>query len=630
MDWLLDRQLVDQAAQRLAPSFPETTAKKEVARAVVALSAVCAAKRGHSTRISRAQTYYARPARYKDDSKHESHYLVVPGVDALVAEGFLDQELGYHCVGGPGRQTTIRPTQKLNDLLIDLVPADAERPWHDVKELLVLRDKNARPIDYTETTTTRRWRRQVERLNAGYADLDIIDVNGKPYKVPPMRRIFNLDFTRGGRLYHAGASYQNSKKEWRQLLQVKVGDTYEPVVEIDFKAIHVVLAYREVRRECPLTDPYEVPGFPRQHGKILLNTAFNAKHEVAAVRAFVKKLKEDPQLRELNPELTNSGAQLNPYAKKLLAALKHKHKPIRSLLCSDAGARFQKIDSDAAVAIALEIQTQTGITPLVEHDSFIVPVSMAGRLARVMKDKSRRHRDSEEGFRALLVETIRDPETRKELQRPIPEPGKKGERGGTRTETNGVERSTTATDLGKWENHKFPETPEERALRASENPTPATESPPPTREGPEIVSSLDAKGELMRWVYLTGLFTIVGVFISDVWFGIDYRLGANLSLIFEAVFVTAFTVLYGLRSRPWTNRIGRVFFVKSVALALVLWQIVLASWWDTEFPLRQQIRYIIYTLGAVVYIPMLISLWREQQRDRRQSETEDQDPSEHE
>ncbi|OHU38189.1 hypothetical protein [Mycobacteroides chelonae] len=129
----------------------------------------------------------------------------------------------------------------------------------------------------------------------------------------------------------------------------------------------------------------------------------------------------------------------------------------------------------------------------------------------------------------------------------------------------------------------------------------------------------------MRWVYATGLLIIVGVFVSDVWFSIDYRLGANLSLIFEAVFVTAFTLLYGLRSRPWKNRIGRVFFVKSVALVAVLWQIVLASWWDTEYPLRQQVRYIIYTLGAIVYIPMLISLWREQQRDRKQSRSEDQD-----
>lgn len=121
----------------------------------------------------------------------------------------------------------------------------------------------------------------------------------------------------------------------------------------------------------------------------------------------------------------------------------------------------------------------------------------------------------------------------------------------------------------------------------------------------------------MRWVYLAGLLTIVGIFVSDVWFTIDYRLGANISLVLAAVFVTVFTVLYGLRSLWRANRIGKIFFTKSVVLAAVLWQIVLASWWDTEYPWRQQIRYVIYTLGALVYIPMLWSLWREQQRDRR-------------
>lgn len=121
----------------------------------------------------------------------------------------------------------------------------------------------------------------------------------------------------------------------------------------------------------------------------------------------------------------------------------------------------------------------------------------------------------------------------------------------------------------------------------------------------------------MRWVYLAGLLTIVGIFVSDVWFTIDYRLGANISLILAAVFVTVFTVLYGLRSLWRSNRIGKIFFTKSVVLAAVLWQIVAASWWDTEYPWRQQIRYVIYTLGAVVYIPMMVSLWREQQRDRR-------------
>lgn len=132
----------------------------------------------------------------------------------------------------------------------------------------------------------------------------------------------------------------------------------------------------------------------------------------------------------------------------------------------------------------------------------------------------------------------------------------------------------------------------------------------------------------MRWVYAAGVATIAGVFVSDVWFSIDYRLGANLSLIFEAVLVTTFTVLYAARSLWRSNRIGKIFFTKSVVLAAVLWQIVASQWWDDDYPLRQQIRYIIYTLGALVYIPMLISLWREQQRDRARPETEDSADSE--
>jgi hypothetical protein len=49
----------------------------------------------------------------------------------------------------------------------------------------------------------------------------------------------------------------------------------------------------------------------------------------------------------------------------------------------------------------------------------------------------------------------------------------------------------------------------------------------------------------------------------------------------------------------------------------VLDQIALSLWWDLDYPFRQQIRFAIYTLGAVAYLPMLVSLLREQSRDRR-------------
>lgn len=122
----------------------------------------------------------------------------------------------------------------------------------------------------------------------------------------------------------------------------------------------------------------------------------------------------------------------------------------------------------------------------------------------------------------------------------------------------------------------------------------------------------------MRWIYLLGFLGIAGTFIADLWTDIDYRVAANVSLIYIAVLVTIFTGLYGLRSRWRGYRIGQIFLAKGIVLALVLWQIVIAQWISADYPFRQHIRFAIYSLGAVVYLPMLISLWREQRRDRKQ------------
>ncbi len=130
----------------------------------------------------------------------------------------------------------------------------------------------------------------------------------------------------------------------------------------------------------------------------------------------------------------------------------------------------------------------------------------------------------------------------------------------------------------------------------------------------------------MRWVYLAAICAVAATVAADVWFEIDYQFWANVSLLAVAGLATTFTVLYLVRSKWWTNRIGKIYLAKSVVLSLVLMQIVLASWWATDYPGRQHIRFVIYSLGAIVYVPMLIALWREQQRDRSEV-TAPPDPS---
>lgn len=122
----------------------------------------------------------------------------------------------------------------------------------------------------------------------------------------------------------------------------------------------------------------------------------------------------------------------------------------------------------------------------------------------------------------------------------------------------------------------------------------------------------------MRGAYLGGIALIVATMISDVWLSIDYRIAANVALILVAILTTMFALLYGFRSNWRANRIGRTLLAKSVVLPFVLWQIVLTVWWDTNFPFRQQIRFTIYGLGAVAFATMVVSLVREQRRDREE------------
>lgn len=122
---------------------------------------------------------------------------------------------------------------------------------------------------------------------------------------------------------------------------------------------------------------------------------------------------------------------------------------------------------------------------------------------------------------------------------------------------------------------------------------------------------------MMRWVYLLGVSGIVGTLISDIWCDVDYEVAANVSLIYIAILAGAFAGLYLSRSKWWTNRIGKVFLAKCVILTMVLVQASLSVWWQDDYPGRQVIRFIVYSMGVIAYLPMLWSLWREQQRDRR-------------
>lgn len=94
------------------------------------------------------------------------------------------------------------------------------------------------------------------------------------------------------------------------------------------------------------------------------------------------------------------------------------------------------------------------------------------------------------------------------------------------------------------------------------------------------------------------------------------NIAADIALTAMAFLVLVFTLLYGFRSAWKTNRIGKIFLVKSSFLSLVLIQVCVSVWTSSYYPFRDEIRLTIYGLGALSFAVMIKSLWREQQRDR--------------
>ncbi|EOM77891.1 putative phage holin [Rhodococcus rhodnii] len=101
---------------------------------------------------------------------------------------------------------------------------------------------------------------------------------------------------------------------------------------------------------------------------------------------------------------------------------------------------------------------------------------------------------------------------------------------------------------------------------------------------------------------------------------------ANIALLVLAVMVAAFTIRYAIWSPWWTNRIGRIYLAKSVVLSFVLTQAAFASIVAADYLGRQQIRFSIYLLGVLIYVPMLWSLIREQRADRAALKLRGSDP----
>ena len=303
-----------------------------------------------------------------------------------------------------GYISRIWPTNKLAKLFENAAFGEFDVGYDEVRETIILRDENKNEVEYNDTEDVRRMRSDVEKYNKllekTFIDIQSVD---KPARIELpegkkrrrsnrrvfvnithhdkfVRRIFNnRSFSDGGRFY--GGWWPRIDSKFRKDIRLN----NSPTVEIDYSALHVILAYAEANIDYWQTtskDPYDLPvrgvnnpEHCRDIAKLFLLLSLNASDEKKLYNVFRNELDYDKYPYEFP----------NDVLSELLDTIREHHPAISHLICSGVGLRLMNIDSRICdYVIADFVRTDTPI--LTVHDSFIVPIGYEDRLNQLMKE----------------------------------------------------------------------------------------------------------------------------------------------------------------------------------------------------------------------------------------------------
>jgi hypothetical protein len=356
----------------------------EVERRIL-LDALMEAKgAGRSVSYSRNKTHYPGMRRYK--GVLYTYDKVVPAIDRLATQGLLEHAVAPS--GGPcGWQSTLWAAPPLLALA---VPEDID---YDAAETIRLRQGKKLAAYSSRMERPAALRKKLRPINEALAATSIVlppapgvttrgaivEIDrGKKGPVVAntsqgqLHRVFNEDFSHGGRFY--GGWWLGLPGEYRRMLLIDD----EPVVEVDYSALHANLAYERAGVSPFHADMYELPGWDRQVCKVAFQILLNAKTYQAAVGAVARLLAGDEE--DVTP--------LKPLAHELITATKQKHHAIARLFHRGLGLRFQYQDSQMAERVMRALVSR-GVPVLGVHDSFLVPIRHQGALQEEMVKAAR-------------------------------------------------------------------------------------------------------------------------------------------------------------------------------------------------------------------------------------------------
>ncbi|KQU73030.1 hypothetical protein ASC75_05055 [Aminobacter sp. DSM 101952] len=276
-------------------------------------------------------------------------------------------------------RTTLVPTSRFLDMIrasrissddIDRVPGGETIALKAV----VGRNRPKLLINFEDTPETRQLRSEMEKVNAAINAADV-RLDGRPQPPTHMVRVFLIDgpeaphvFTKHGRLFRG--FWEHLQRERRGGLTIGG----EPLVELDYRAMYLHLAYASQGVPVPAGDPYAIPGLEGYRG--------GAKKAVSAL--FFRDgpmLRLTGELRDMLPEGWT--------AQRLQEAVAAHHPALVPVLNANIGPTLANTESRILVAVLLRLLDE-GIVALPIHDCLLVPVGVKDAALMAMREESAR------------------------------------------------------------------------------------------------------------------------------------------------------------------------------------------------------------------------------------------------
>lgn len=275
---------------------------------------------------------------------------------------------------------------------------------------IVIKDRETKEeIDFEMTEEIKTMADEVTNYNDSFKDV-LIEFNGEPIPSLEYKRSFSGDLYKGGRLFAHGGSVQLLPEKYR--LEYLTLDK-EPIVEVDYKAIHPNIMYELISLDKPMYAKLARKGFDpygadtsfleidekaialhkmkfgitkydpvRKLYKRSLLMAINCKSDVQTRNTISQELYKDSKLDEKDREFVGIN---KPNIALILEALSEHNSAISDYFYKDYGVVLQNLDSKIALRV-IEILLQEGQTCLAYHDSFAVKKSVQPLLEFAMRE----------------------------------------------------------------------------------------------------------------------------------------------------------------------------------------------------------------------------------------------------